>query len=354
MTLLNKILLILLGIVVVGAFGFIIYQQHEMTAMQTQLNTAITAQQTLLDGITRSSAQYVTKSDLDAFAAQNNVNLSVIQKDVEKLSATISGVNNVDVNSVGQNQSNLPSTTSTTNPIAKPVSNTVSCNGQQIPCPNADPYGYQSTQQTLALFEPFAAQPATTTPATTAASPTQVPIGTVGFSAADQAPWNVNIYPRSYDITNVLATDVNGKQTVYNQVSITTNGKSYTLPISTAKLEQQLPTSSFSFFNPHLFLTAGGGVDVSKLPVLGSANVGATLGIMSWGQTKANPTISVLQIGAGYETGTSKPAAILNPISFNVGAIFPKGIVNNTYVGPSIQVDTGGNVFAGANVSVGF
>jgi hypothetical protein len=350
MNLLNKILLILLGIVVVGAFGFIIYQQNEMKTMQTQLNTAITAQQTLLDGITRSSAQYATKSDLDAFAAQNNVNLSVIQKDVAKLSATISGVNSVAVNSVGQNQNNLPSTSSTTNPTSKPVSNTVSCNGQQISCPNTDPYGYQSTEQTFALSEPFS----TTSSGATTSTPTQVPIGSVGFSAANKAPWNVNLYPRSYNVTNVLATDNNGKQTMYNQFSITTNGKSYTLPISTAKFEQQLPTSSFSFFNPHLFLTAGGGIDVSKLPVQGSANIGATLGIMSWGQTKASPTISVLQIGAAYETGTSKPAAILNPISFNIGGIFPKGIVNNTYVGPSVQVDTGGNVFAGANVSVGF
>lgn len=348
MTLGSKIILIISGILLLSAVGFIIYQQFEMKAMQTQINSSLVAQQTLLDGITRSSAQYVTKQDLDAFAQQNNVNLATIQQNVSTLNATISGMNQVVANSSAQTGNNLPSTGTTPNPTPTP-SPTVSCNGQQIPCPNTDPYGYQSNQQTLQLNEDFT-QPAATAGGTP--STTQVPIGSASFSAWQKAPWSVNILPRTYDITNVLATDPTGKQYVYNQFSISADGKSYTVPITTAKFVQQYPSATFSFWNPRLFLTAGGGVDVTHLG--GSGNAGVALGIMSYGQTKPSPSISVLQVGAVYETGTQRPALVLNPISFNLKGLLPTGLVDNTFVGPSVQVDTAGNVFGGLNLDIGF
>ena len=86
----------------------------------------------------------------------------------------------------------------------------------------------------------------------------------------------------------------------------------------------------------------------------GSANAGVTLGIMSYGQFKTTPDISLLQVGLVYETGSQKPAAIINPVSFNVGGLMPKGLANNTYLGPSLQVDLTGNVLVGGNVSIGF
>src|ERR1700722_670580 len=337
MTLGSKIILILATIAGLCAVGFIIYQQHEMSTMQQQINASVVAQKTLLDNITRSSAQYATKQDLDAFAQQNNVNLAAIQKDVDSLNATITGMNQIVANSSGENLNNLPSTNTTPNPTP-PTTTTVNCNGQQIPCPSADPYGYQKNEQNLQLNEQFAQ--------------VQVPVGTASFSAWQQNPWSVNLYPRTYDVTNVLATDQNGQQYVYNQFSISTNGKSYTVPITTAKFVQQYPTPSFSFWNPRLFLTAGGGVDVTAIK--GSANVGATLGIMSYGQTKTLPSLSILQVGVVYETGTQRAAAIINPINFNLGCILPKGLIDSTYVGPSLQIDAGGNFIAGGNLSVGF
>ena len=75
---------------------------------------------------------------------------------------------------------------------------------------------------------------------------------------------------------------------------------------------------------------------------------------MSYGTTKVSPAISILQLGVGYETGTQKVAGILNPISFNFGGLLPKGIIDNSYIGPSFQMDTAGHIYGGANISVGF
>lgn len=360
MTLLNKVLLIVLGLTIVGAIGFIIYQQHQMSVMQTQINTSMVAQKALLDGITRSSSQYVTKQDLDNFAQQNNINLAAIQKDVDSLNAAVGGINQVVVTSQGQNQSGLASTS--TKPVVSPAGQTsstatVTCNGQQIPCPNVDTFGYQKNQQTLALNEQFvvAGPPDSIVPPGTVPSTPQmvspVPIGSVSFDASNAKPWSVDITPRSYDVTNVLATDQNGKQYVYNQFAITTNGKSYKVPVSTAKFVQQYPTPSFSFWNPRLFLAADAGVGVSHLPPRGEVAAGGRLGIMSYGTTKVTPDWSFLQVGAGYGAVSKTLQIEVSPLQYNIGKHLP--FMSNTYIGPTLSVGTDGNISVLGGISVG-
>src|ERR1019366_640136 len=336
MTVTTKILLIVIGILIVSGVGFAIYQHHEMSVMQTQINSSLVAQKQLADGITRSSSQYVTKDDLNAFATASGANLTAIQKDLDTLNATITGVNNISVSSSGVDKTNLASSSTTVNSAPGAIP-TVNCDGKQIPCPNADPFSYQAKIQNLALNEPFGT--------------TQVPVGSISFNAASQTPWSENLYPRTYDVANVLGTDANGKHYIYNTFVITTNGKSYKLTINNSKYEEQYPAPSFSFWNPRLFLTAGGGIDITKFS--GSANAGGTIQIMSYGKTKSSPAISILQIGAGFETGTQKAAVILNPVMFNVGGLLPTGMIDNTFIGPSLQMDFGGNMFVGLNLAVG-
>jgi hypothetical protein len=358
MTTINKVLLALLALTIVGAIGFIIYQQHQMSVMQQQLNTSLVAQQALLNGITRSSSQYVTAAQFDAFAQQNNVNLATIQKDVEALNSTITGMNQVTVTSQGQNQTGLASTSTqpTPNPTPPP---TVSCNGQQIPCPNTDPYGYVKNTQDFGLVEQFSATAQTggsgtgLPSGTPTPSPTAVPIGSVAFNASSATPWSVNVFPRSYDVTNVLATDQNGKQTVYNQFAITVNNQSYKVPIGTAKFVQQYPSPSFSFWNPHLFLTADAGAELSTFPAKGEFIAGGRLGIMSYGTTKTSPDWSFLQIGAGYGTVSDKLQLMVSPVQYNIGKAVLPSFMNNTYIGPTMSVGVNGNITVGAGLSVG-
>jgi len=328
MTLLNKILIGLLGLVVFTSFGFIIYQQHQMTTMQQQISASVVAQQTLLDGITRSQSQYVTKADLDAFAAANNISLATIQQNVSALGASITGVGQVTVNSGPVTGTNIPS--SSTTPSSTPVApSSVTCNGQQIPCPNSDPFGYQKNVQTLQLAEPFSAPNQTTV---------SVPVGTVAFDATKATPWTQNLYQRSYDVSNVLATDQDGKQYVYNQVAITTNGQTYKAPITTANYVQQYPTPSFSFWNPRLFLGIDGGLAL-KLPLKAEVTPNVSFGFMSYGKTKVTPDWSFLQVGAGYGLVSQKVQLEISPVQLNMHLPF----MNNTFIGPSIGYGVDGN-----------
>lgn len=317
MTLLNKILIALLATIVITAFAFIIYQQHEMKTMQTQITASVVAQQTLLDGITRSQAQYATKADLDAFAAANNVSLTQIEKNVDALGATITGMNQITVNQGPVVGTNLPS--SSTTPDAPTTGATTT---------NNDPYGYQKNIQNLQLAEPFTA---------TGQTSVSVPVGSVSFDATKPAPWSENLYQRTYAVSNVLATDPDGKQYVYNQFSITTNGQTYKAPIQTAAYVQQYPVASFSLWNPRIFLGLDAGVLV-KEPLTGTVSPSVNFGFMSYGKSKVSPDWSFVQLGVGFNSSTEKIQFQLSPVQYRL----PIPFVKNTSFGPTVAVDVNG------------
>jgi len=328
MSLSTKILLAIVAVVLLGLGGFIVLKQIQNAKTLTDIQTSIVEQKQLLDNITRAQSQYVSQQDLAIFAKQQNIDLSVIKKDLDTLNARVVAIGGIAVTSTGQTATSVPSTSTTERPDPP---TTVA--GQ-------DPFGYLTHTQKLTINEKF--------------SNIEVPFGEVGFSAWQDKPWDVKVEPRKYSVTSVLGQDENGKHYSYSKFAVQTGDKTYDIKIDENKFLEEVPSAKFSFWNPRLFMTAGGGVSLTQVPIQGSANAGATLGIMSYGQFKTTPSISVLQLGVVYETGSQKPAAIINPISFNIGGILPSGLANNTYLGPSMQVDLSGNVMVGGNVSIGF
>lgn len=329
MSLSTKILIWVGAILVLSGLGFIIYKQIEISNKQAAIETQIVQQKQLVDNIVRSQNTYATKGDIEQYIKDSGVNLKAVQEDLDKLNAQVHAVNAIIIASSGQHGTNIPSTG----------------NGENNPNPvdpnNSDPYGYQKKEQVLDIAEKF--------------DQVQVPVGKVGFSAWQQSPWSVNIPPREYHVVNVLGKDENEREYVYNKFSVKVADKNYDVKITSAETKQEYPTAKFSFWNPRLFLTTGGGINLSKIdPVNGSFNVGGTVGIMSYGKTKPSPDISILQVGAGYESNKNEFGVIINPVNFNVGKLIPTGgLINNIFVGPSTQITPSGSVYVGANVSVG-
>ena len=329
MTTLEKILIGLLAFVLVMGGGLFIYEKVNNAKQLQAMSDQMTSQKQLVDNITRSMSTYATKQDMEQFAKDSNVNLDAIKKDLSNLNSSLIAMNTSKVTSVGQTGNNISSTSTTpnTNP------STVAGN---------DPYGYQKNIQNLHLNEEFADK-------------TQVPIGDVSFDASKPAPWGINIQPREYQSTTTLGVDENEHYTAYNNFSINVAGKNYPLTITNSKLVQQFPDAKF-YFNPRLFITAGGGVDIGHLPAVdGSFNVGGTIQVFSYGKSKKNPDISILQVGAGYQSNKNEFTAMINPVSFNIGSVVPTGgLINNTFIGPSVQITPSGSVYVGGNISIGF
>lgn len=322
-----------------------------MKTMQTTMAASVVAQKAILDGITRSQSQYVSKADLDAFAAANNVTLAAIQKDVSAMGAMITAMGTITVNSGGTDQSGIGSTSTTPDSATNPPP-TVNCNGTQIPCPNTDLFGYQKNIQNLQLTEPFTNPPpapsSSSVPAPTSPPPTVVPIGQVSFDASKQNPWSVDTYPRSYAVSNVLATDQDGKETVYNQFQITTNGQTYKVPITTANFVQQYPSPSFSFWNPRLYLGLDGGILLKASPT-GVVAPSINFGFMTYGQTKTSPDFSILQLGVGYNSANQDVQFQVSPFQYRL----PIPFLQSTYLGPTVAIDAAGQYSATLGVRIG-
>lgn len=325
MSLSSKILIFIGALVLFAIGGIVIYKQFEITSRQASIEKQIVAQKDLANGITRALSQYATKQDIDNFAKENSLNLNIIKDDLEKLNASITSINVVQINSKPQSGSNLPSTGSKPGENPPPIA-------PMYP----DLFGYQQNIQTFKLDERFAADQS-------------IPIGEVGFSAWKEKPWTYNIYEREYKVITVIGTDENQKQYAYNKFSIGVNGKSYDIKVGNSVLKQEYPEAKFSFFNPRLYLGVDGGVNIHA--VRGEFTPNLSLQLMSYGKYKAQPDLSVLQIGIGYGIDAKRPSVSITPLMYNIGNHLP--LVNNLYLGPSLQLNTAGDVGIMAGIKVG-
>jgi len=329
-----KIIVAIGAIVTFGALAFIIYNQVQIKNQQTAIQSQIVQQQQLVDGIVRSQSQYATAADLAKFASDNDINLKAIKANLDGLNSQLAAINVITANSNAQNHTNLPSTnTGPSNP--NPPGPVACVNGT---CPNQDPFGYQQKQQNLVLNEDFGTL--------------KVPFGTVGFSAWQQNPWDIAIQPREYNVDTVVGVDENQRQTFYNKFTVKVGDKNYDVPIKTATTKQQVPTASWSWWNPRLLMGLDGGVNITNVKGEFTPHIG--VGIMSYGQYKTTPDFSILEVGVGYGTINKTGEVVITPVAYNIGKNLFSPLMNNTYIGPSLSIGTDGSIGAGAGLRVGF
>lgn len=333
-TTLGKILIFVGMILTLGALGFIIYNQHQLSMQQTAIQTEQVAQRQLIDGIVRGQTSWATQQDVANLLAANGVNadaLKAIQNDMGTLKASMNTANVVVVNSNPQHATGQASTG--TGP-ANPTPPAQVASG----CPDPDPNGFMKAQQNYTLNEDF--------------STIKVPIGTVGFSAWQKDPWSVDIPARTYTVANVIGTDENQRNYVYNQVNIKSGDKTYTVPVTSSTTKQVYPTAKFSWWNPRLHAGFDGGVNINHVKGEFTPNVDVSL--MSYGQYKTTPDFSILGLGVGYQTQNQRPALVIKPVSYNFGRNIFAPLMNNSYIGPSIAVAPDGSWTVGGGLEVGF
>jgi hypothetical protein len=299
------------------------------------MQTEVLAQKQLIDNMTRSSSTWATKDDIAALAAANGVtatDLAAIKADMASVKATLSGINTITATSTPTHSANQPSSSVGPANPNPPAPTAVTCpGGTTVTCPISDPYGFQKNPQNYDLAETFGT--------------IKVPFGQVTFDASKADPWSLTVPNREYVVTNVIGTDENQKPVVYNKFNIKVNGQSYAVPITTATTETIQPKPSFSF-NPRLTLGVDTGVDLTKLQ--GAVTPDVTVQLFSYGTDKKQPDLSILQVGGGYNTVTKVPEIVVNPVQYNIGQHIP--LMDNLYVGPTLQYGTDGHFIVGAGI----
>lgn len=339
MTTLNKILLIIIGVLAVSAGGFIAYQQYMFNKQSVEIQKSVIEMKQLKDDIVRSQSQYVNQKGFDDFVKANNINLAAIQSDVSSLGGKITAINEVIVKSAGQIVSGVPSTT--TGPSPHPVIVSVNCLDKNLNCV-PDKFNYFGTTQKLQLNEDF--------------GKVMVPIGQVEFSAGspDNRPWSYQIRPRQYKIDNTIAHTADGQTVVYNALTVKSGDDAFTIPITSSQTVEKYPDSTFSWFNPRIAIGFSGSASFSSSSVvMAEATPSLNISIMSYGKTRISPDIRVLSIGGGYDIVERRPALELSPIQFNIGKAVSGTLLNNLYVGPVLGVNTAGALQVGGSLQVG-
>jgi hypothetical protein len=331
---LNRVLLFVAFCFTVFAICFLIYKNHEMTVKQQSIEKELVSSKELLGNILRSSSQYASKEDIDNLAKIYDVNVKSIQKDLDRVGGKVDAINVYVTSSKGTKKSDLPSDSSTK--IDNNVPNlTVNCNGKELACPNPDVYGYLQSSQKLNLNETF--------------DNTEVPFGSVEFSASKEKPWTKEIYARDYVSTTVIGKDENERLYSYNKTYIVVNDKKYELHIKDSAIRQEYPSPSFKFWNPRLYL----GYDVGFNATSFGFATGPTLSLqlMSYGMYNRSPDFSLLQIGLGVDFEQRVVTGSLSPFLFNIGKQIP--FMSNLYVGPSVQVGTNKDIMLMGGIKVG-
>jgi hypothetical protein len=305
-------------ILIITVLAFIVKVQYDTIARLKTIETSVVESKNIGNGIVRAQSSYVTQAELERLLKNQGLNIDSIKKDLKNLGADIKGVHTVAVVTPGYKGIGLTSTTTTPNTTPPDSSK-----------PITDNNGYLSNQQWFALNEPFNSDKGIV----------NVPFGKVGFSAWQNKPWSFEVLPRTYGSTTVIGQDENGRHYAYSKFQIESDGKTYTIPITNAKIVEEYPTPKFSF-NPRMYLGIDGGLIVNP-PIHAELTPNIGLSFFSYGQTKVSPQWTFLTLGLGYATQQQAPVIILSPINYNVGKDLP--LVDNLHIGPSVSVDTAGN-----------
>ncbi len=328
-------------VLLVVMLGFIVKMQWDANKQRDAINKGMIEMKQLADGIVRNQSKYVSKDDLEKFAEDMDLDLAAIQKDLDEFGAEIEGISSVMARSVGYSGSNLSSTGTTPKDPEDPENPEAPTCPDGTTCP--DLYGYLGNEQLFLFHETFT-------------DGSNIPLGTVGFSAWKSKPWSVDIKPREYHMATVIGRDEDGRVYVHNKMRIGVDGKMHTVPIDQAEFQEVYPESAFRF-DPHLTLGVDVGAsiatstDANKSAVQADVVPNLQVTLFSYGETKVNPDWTFLGLGLGYEAQRNSLGILLSPVNYNVGKPLP--LMDNMYLGPVVGVDLEGNVFLGGGIRVG-
>lgn len=296
---------------IIGGLTYFLKKEHDKNVQNQMISESLISQKQLIDDIVRSSAQYASKKDIEAYAKSVDLNIKPIKEDLEKLDASVKGISTIRVITTGSSTTNVPS------------SNTETRKDSPTKEQEEIAVGYAKKKETLQLSEPFATA--------------TVPFGEVSFEAWKPKPWTLTVKPRNYQVVNVLGQDEEGRHYVYNRFTIEVDGKVYPIKINESKFVEELPKANFRF-DPRLYASVGFG---TQLPKPGfEANGSMYLSLFNYGMFKHNPSWNFLGLGFGYNLNNEAFGFLIYPANYNIGQHIP--FTRNIYLGPAVGLDLRG------------
>lgn len=312
----------------------VVLWQHRKLHLKSEVASRVDGK-TLADGTQQADAVITNVAGLDEAARRGGIDPAGVASAAAQQGQQPTGVASTVVQTPGAHRSGLGSSSSV--PQARsPVEQGASAAPQTATTTSADPWGYQRAEQRLKLTEPFPCG-------------LEVPWGEVSFQAWQERPWGVDVLPREYRVTVVLARGEDGTQSAYAKFRVTVDGKTFDPPVR-AELAYRLPEPSWHW-GGKLYVGADGAIRVAPWGT-GFGQVAVQLSLASWGQTRVLPDWAFLLIGGALDASSGRPSVLVTPAAWNAGKPIP--MIDNLYVGPSVGLDVGGawSVALGARVEL--
>lgn len=321
---------------VVALMFFIIMKQYELLEKQRVIENDVIEMRRLAKDIVRAQSRYATSKDIDKILKDQKIDANEIKKDIKRLDAKLTSVVTTRVVTPGFIGTGIASTSTTPGPATNDPTVLVDCKDGKAECPNLDKHGFLQNRQVLRLDEPFS-------------SDKTIPFGSVGFSAWQDKPWDLNIFPRNYRTTTVISENEDGRQFAHTEMSVEVDGKKYTMPIQNSEIVQKYPESHF-MFNPRVYIGVDVGVKANP-PAHSEGSVNLSVPLFSRGKTKKESDWTFVGIGAGYQFHSKSLGVVATPITYNLGNHLP--VIDDLHIGPSVALDPSLNVSVMAGLRVG-
>lgn len=328
----KRAFVVAIATVVLVMAGVIAWQQREVHRLKVSLaDKDRTAQAQLGDGTIRAGSVSTEPGGAAAAAAAAGVPMGAVKDDVKSHGATVDSTFVGVAKTPGRMQHGLDSSGSEPRPmqVNAPVQ-------QNDAPPGEDKWGYTKAHKSLKLTEPMS-------------DGSEVPFGTVGFSAWQERPWDLTVAPRSYKLVTVGAVTEDGRHLAYGRLAIEVDGKTYPVPIQSATFYEDVPASRFRWrLKPMLVLDAGIGVLESRD---GQVLPGIQVALAGRGVQAQLPDWSFLALGLAYEAVSQGAAVTFTPVAWNIGRVVP--FFSNTYLGATVSFSNSGVLAVGGGIRVG-
>lgn len=314
------VITLIIGLVLI--YSIIVQQQLIATLAQN------TQEQRVLQGnITAVQAALLPRAEFDQKIASLNMDMDAIKKDLKETHSQITSAiiaSNSTPGTVIINGGGGKKPIPTTDPQACPVNNTTGNDNE--PC-YKDPYGNFSKVSTLNLTE-------------NVGSNKDVPLGLAEFHPTRQNPWDVQIFPRKYTTSVLIASNDEGIKTAYAKMSITSNDLTIDLPQTQVSYYEKLPTPKFTLWNPRFLVGFDVGWNLQKNSF--SDGLIAQAYISSYGALKQVPVWYIGGIGVSYDINNSSYNVAFSPFAYKVTS--NNSIIHNITTAPTIMSDIHGNI----------
>lgn len=152
---------------------------------------------------------------------------------------------------------------------------------------------------------------------------------------------------RTYTDTVTITKSPDGTETANTKLTISSQGQTITVPLSNSRFILNQPKPSFSFWNPRVFIGVGGTFAPQSLS--GDVVPNVAFSPFSYGKYKAEPDLFFATVGVGYGAINHTAVFSIAPVSVKV----PLNILHNTYISPSVGIDTNKNFNVGIDMQVG-